>query len=395
MTASPIRLSARQTSARAGRYVRQADGFEAFHPVSFPPTDLVLELPLLHFLSRADVAVGRLAGATEILPNPDLFVLMYVRREAVLSTQIEGTQASLMDILEFEAAREKGERRIDVLEVSNYVAALRYGLKRVRELPLSLRLIREIHERLMRNVRGGEPAKTPGEFRRSQNWVGGASPATARYVPPPVPDMHEALNAFEKFLHADSDLPLLIRVGLAHAQFETIHPFLDGNGRIGRLLVSFMLSHAGVLTEPLLYLSIFFKEHRGDYYDRLQATRDAGDWEGWLAFFLEGVATVADQATDTARRIVKLRETLRQTVQEQLGRRSGNGLRLLDHLFTDPVVSVKNVEKISELSQPAAAALVDRMRHAGILTEMTGRRRNRLFRFRAYLDLFKERDARS
>lgn len=395
MTASiPVRLSARQTSSRAGRYVRHADGFEAFHPAPFPPTDLPLEPPLLQLLSRADVAVGRLAGATEILPNPDLFVLMYVRREAVLSTQIEGTQASLMDILEFEAAREKGERRIDVLEVSNYVAALRYGLRRVRELPLSLRLIREIHDRLMRNVRGGEPAKTPGEFRRSQNWVGGASPGTARFVPPPVLAMHDALNEFETFLHADGDLPLLVRIGLAHAQFETIHPFLDGNGRMGRLLVSFMLSHAGVLTEPLLYLSIYFKEHRADYYDRLQATRDAGDWEGWLAFFLEGVATVADQATETARRIVRMRETLRQSVQARLGRRSGNGLRLLDHLFTDPVVSVKNVEKILALSQPAAAALVSRLQDTGVLTEMTGRRRNRLFRFRAYLDLFKEREER-
>jgi len=246
----------------------------------------------------------------------------------------------------------------------------------------------------MRDVRGGEPAKTPGEFRRSQNWVGGPSPATARYVPPPVAEMNRALDQFERALHERPPYPLLINLGLSHAQFETIHPFLDGNGRIGRLLVTFLLCEYGVLKEPLLYLSIFFKEHRQDYYERLQAIRDQGDWEGWLSFFLEGVATVAQEATDTARKIVRLREELRNDLPPQLGRRSGNGLALLDKLFLHPVITVKTVERLLELSQPAALALVDALVGAGVLREATGRRRNRIFHFREYLTLFAERGRR-
>jgi Fic family protein len=380
--------------ARAGRYVSQPGGYDAFHPAPYPPTDLGLDRRLLDLLSAADHELGRLVGASEILPNPDLFVRMYVRREAVLSSQIEGTQASLMDVLEYEAMRARGEQRVDVREVSNYVAALRYGLRRVSSLPLSLRLLREIHARLMRNVRGGEPAKTPGEFRRSQNWVGGPSPATARYVPPPVDEMNRALDEFERALHDRPPYPLLINLGLAHAQFETIHPFLDGNGRIGRLLVTFLLCEYGVLKDPLLYLSIFFKENRQDYYERLQAVRDNGDWEGWLAFFLEGVARVAHEATDTARKIVRLREALRNALPPQLGRRSGNGLALLDQLFLHPVVAVKTVETLLHLSQPAALALVDALVDAGVLREASGRRRNRIFEFRDYLALFAERGRR-
>jgi Fic family protein len=321
---------------------------------------------------------------------------MYVRREAVLSSQIEGTQASLMDILEYEAERDRAERRIDVQEISNYIGALRFGLKRVKTLPVSLRLIREIHERLMRNVRGGESAKTPGEFRRSQNWVGGASPATARYVPPPVEVMHQALDEFERALHEEPrSHPLLIHIGLAHAQFETIHPFLDGNGRIGRLLVTFLLCEYGVLREPLLYLSIHFKQHRQEYYDRLQAVRDHGDWEGWLVFFLEGVASVAAEATATAQKIVRLRETWRERLAGSLGRRSAIGQRLLDRLFENPVVTAKSVQQLVGLSQPAASALVAAMQRAGALAEITGKRRNRVFAFKEYLSLFKERDKRS
>lgn len=382
------------SSTRAGRYIHQTQGFDAFVPAPYPPEDVRLDNRMLELLTRADRELGRLVGSAEILPNPDLFVQMYVRREAVLSSQIEGTQASLMDVLEYEAARRAGERRVDVHEISNYVAALRQGLRRVKELPLSLRLIREIHERLMRGVRGGEAAKTPGEFRRSQNWVGGASPATARYVPPPVHEMEQALDAFEKALHDKAGYPLLVRVGLAHAQFETIHPFQDGNGRIGRLLVTFLLCQYGVLGEPLLYLSIFFKEHRQEYYDRLQAVRDRGDWEGWLAFFLEGVAVVAAEATDTARRIVKLREELRERITNELKRRAGTALRLLDALFKEPVVSVKSVEKMVNYSQPAAGALIQAMERAGILSELTGRQRGRVWEFRPYLRLFGERGLR-
>jgi Fic family protein len=381
-------------SNRAGRYVRQPEGYSAFVPAHYPPTDLRLDHHLLELLTKADRELGRLVGAAEILPNPDLFLLMYIRREAVLSSQIEGTEASLMDILEYEAAKQTSERRLDVNEISNYITALRYGLKRVSELPLSLRLIREIHERLVREVRGGEPSKTPGEFRRSQNWIGGASPAAARFVPPPTHEMLNALSEFEEAIHADEPYTLLVRIGLAHAQFETIHPFQDGNGRMGRLLVTFMLCESGVMTEPLLYLSIYFKEHRQEYYDRLQAVRDKGDWEGWLEFFLEGVASVAREATETARKIVKMREDFRDLVTTRLGRRAGTGLKLIDMLFRTPVVTIQSVEKMLSYSQPAAAALVNAMEKEGILWELTGRRRDRIWEFRPYLRLFRERESR-
>jgi Fic family protein len=353
-----------------------------------------MEPILLRLNSKADLELGKLVGATSILPNPELFVFMYVRREAVLSSQIEGTQASLMDILEYEASMRETSRRMDVAEVSNYIGALRYGLERINKLPPSLRLIREIHGRLMKDVRGGKPAKTPGEFRRSQNWVGGPSPASARYVPPPIPEMESALDQFEKALHAGSTYPLLVNIGLAHAQFETIHPFLDGNGRMGRLLITFLLCHHGMLKEPLLYLSIYFKQHRQEYYDRLQAIRDKGDWEGWLAFFLEGVATVATEATRTARQIVDLREEIRKHTGQLMGRRAGRAHQLLDLLFQHPVVNVKDVQRMTGLSQPTANKLVNTLNEMGILVELTGKRRNRLFMFGRYLALFEERAQR-
>ncbi|MEQ9569789.1 MAG: Fic family protein [Longimicrobiales bacterium] len=383
----------RSRSQRAGVLRRQPGGFDAFVPGPFPPTDLTLA-PLGDLLEKATLSLGRLVGSAEILPDPDLFVFMYVRREAVLSSQIEGTEASLVDLLEYEAQAEQAERRVDVREIANYIDALRFGLDGVRELPLSLRLIREIHERLMTGVRGGEPSKTPGEFRRSQNWVGGPSPATARYVPPPVEPMMTSLHELEAFFHDDSTLPLLIRVGLAHAHFETIHPFLDGNGRVGRLLITFLLAHAEILREPILYLSIFFKRNRQDYYDRLQAIRVKGDWEGWLAFFLEGVAVVSDEATSTARRIVGLREESRAEIGQKLGRRAGSALILLEHLFRNPIVNVKRVEEVTDLSQPAANALTNALADIGILRETTGRKTYRMFAFDRYLELFQERDQR-
>ena len=338
--------------------------------------------------------LGKLIGATQILPDTNLFLLMYVRREAVLSSQIEGTQASLTDILEYEALPQD-EQRVDLKEVSNYITALQYGLERLKTLPLSLRLIREIHEKLMQGVRGGESHKTPGEFRQSQNWVGGTSPATARYVPPPAAKVLSSLDELEKFFHDGSDLPILIKIALCHAHFETIHPFLDGNGRIGRLLVTFMLCEARLLSEPLLYLSIFFKENRDEYYSRLQAVRDNGDWEGWLSFFLEGVATVADGATRTACDIVNLREQTRDRISTLLGRRSGKALQLLDHLFKNPYVIVNNVQTALEVSQPTANALVAELEKIGVLVETTGRRRNRVFAFKDYLKLFHEREQRA
>jgi Fic family protein len=379
---------------RAGVFRDQPAGHTAFIPAPFPPADLKLE-PLQGRLERATLALGTLVGAAEILPDPDLFVYMYVRREAVLSSQIEGTEASLVDLLEHEAEVDKAERRVDVREITNYIGALRYGLERVQTLPLSLRLIREIHHELMSGVRGGEASKTPGEFRRSQNWIGGPSPDTARFVPPPVDEMHRCLYELEAFLQGKSKLPTLIQVGLAHAYFETIHPFLDGNGRVGRLLITFFLVHERVLREPILYLSIFFKRHRRDYYDRLQAVRDNGDWEGWLAFFLEGVATVSTEATATARRIVNLREEERSSVGEQLGRRAAAGLQLLEHLFRNPVVNVKGVVQATGLSQPAANALANAMQEIGVLREMTGKKTYRVFGFDRYLQLFEEKDDRS
>lgn len=384
-----------QESTRAGKYVEQPEGFAAFVPAPFPPADLRIRPSLVDLLESATLALGKLVGSTEILPDPDLFVMMYVRREAVLSSQIEGTEASLVDLLEYEAQIKKARQRVDVREISNYIAALRYGLDRVEELPLSLRLIREIHARLMEGVRGGEPARTPGRFRRSQNWVGGPTPETARYVPPPVPEMKTALDEFEEFLHRDDELPFLVRVGLAHAQFETIHPFLDGNGRIGRLLIAFLLAHEGVLREPLLYLSIFFKEHRQEYYDRLQFVRDRGDWEGWLAFFLEGVAAVSREATKTAREIVQLREEKREQINDELGRRSGNGQVLLEYLFRRPYVNVKHVQQATGLSQPAANSLANAMDEIGILQEITGKKTYRIFAFQEYMRLFDERAVRT
>lgn len=381
-------------SNRAGQARRQPGGFHAFVPSAFPPEDLALQ-NLGGLLEKATLALGRLVGSAQILPNPDLFVLMYVRREAVLSSQIEGTEASLVDLLEYEAQLERAERRVDVHEIANYVAALRFGIQRVEKLPLSLRLIREIHEGLMTGVRGGERSKTPGEFRASQNWIGGPSPATARFVPPPVPEMKRCLDELERFLHDESDLPLLVRVGLAHAFFETIHPFLDGNGRVGRLLITFFLVHEAVLQEPILYLSIFFKRHRQEYYDRLQAIRERGDWEGWLAFFLEGVAMVSTEATETARRIVELRQEMQEKIRANLGRRAGSALTLLEALFQQPIVNVAAVQRITMLSQPAANALTNALEAEGLLVEITGKKSYRVFRFEPYLSLFAEKDARS
>jgi Fic family protein len=388
------KLLEQQKSTRAGEYRLQSGGFAAFCPTEFPPTDFTLDFSLASQLSAADRALGNLIGAAEALPDTDVFVFMYVRREAVLSSQIEGTEASLMDLLEWEQEAEREEHRIPVREISNYIQAMRHGLDQLSNLPLSQRLIRSIHEVLMEGVRGGETHRTPGEFRRSQNWVGGPTPQTATYVPPPVPQMREALNEYELFLHTDTAIPPLIQVALAHAQFETIHPFLDGNGRMGRLLITFQLAAQGILREPILYLSIFFKRNRRAYYDRLQAVRDEGDWEGWVSFFLQGVVEVASDASATVSRVTTLRDETREQLTKEFGRRSGNALQVLDRLFTYPLISVRDAVEITGLSQPAANRLVNDLAGAGVLSESTGRKRDRLFRFDSYLDLFAEREAR-
>ncbi len=377
------------TSARAGRYSKQINGYRAFIPEPLPPEPPVrMDGELQALLSAADRSVGRLDGSIQTLPNPDLFVLMYVRKEAVLSSQIEGTQSSLQDVLAAEAKVLAHDRPRDVNEVIRYIEAMRYGLERLPELPVSVRLIREIHAKLMREVRGSH--LTPGELRTSQNWIGapGSTLREAAFVPPPPHEVPNALGNLETFLHDPGELPVLISIGMAHAQFETIHPFLDGNGRVGRLLITFLLCERKALVKPVLYLSHFFKQHRQAYYEHLQAVRDNGAWEEWLAFFLRGVLEVSAQATDTARRILALREKHRSMVTEKLGYAAGNGHHVLEHLYERPTVSVSDVQGLIGTTYPAANTLVARMADCGILRELTGRSRNRVFGYRDYIDLF-------
>jgi Fic family protein len=373
---------------RAGQFVKQPEGYVAFIPAPLPPDPPIrMDDELTRLLSDADRALGRLDGVASIIPNPDLFVAMYVRHEAVLSSQIEGTQSSLDDVLQFEVDA-RGHYPRDIEEVVNYVRAMNYGLKRLHELPLCLRLIREIHAKLFEGVRGAE--RTPGEFRRSQNWLGpaGCTLATATFVPPPVQAMHQTLDNFEKFLHVTETLPRLVHCGLAHAQFETIHPFLDGNGRVGRLLITLLLCQQQILQRPLLYLSYYLKAHRQEYYDRLDAIRHRGDWEGWLKFFLCGVHAVSQAATQTARHILALRETQRQLIGEKLGG-SAAGLRLLDCLFAQPLVTVRMAERTLSCSYATANKLVEQFVELGTLKEITGWQRNRRYQFEPYLALFR------
>lgn len=382
---------------RAGRYIQQPTGYRAFVPASLPPDPPVdLSGPLRERLSEADYALGRLDGAVLTLPNPDLFVFMYVRKEAVLSSQIEGTQSSLQDLLAAEAKLHDPDAPKDVAEVANYVRAMNHGLKRLAELPVSVRLIREIHEVLMHGVRGGK--LTPGELRTSQNWIGpgGSTLAEATFVPPPPHEVPQALADLEHFLHARNSLPALVQVGLAHAQFETIHPFLDGNGRIGRLLITFLLTEKKLLARPVLYLSHYFKRHRAEYYERLQAVRDTGDWEGWLAFFLRGVTEVSREATQTAAAILRMRENYRVRITERLGRAAGSAQRVMDRLFDHPIVNVATVRRWLSITPAGANQLVNRLVDIGLLREITGYARNRRFRFDPYLKLFEEpKDVRS
>ena len=371
---------------RAGRFIRQPQGYRAFIPAELPPDPPVDVSRVASMLSTADQQIGRLDGVTRTLPNPNLFVAMYVRREAVLSSQIEGTQSSLDDVLSYQLDAKTAGLPRDVAEVVNHVAAMNHGLARLESLPLSLRLIREIHEVLMSGVRGSE--KTPGEFRRSQNWIGrpGATLSEATFVPPPPHELDRLMGNLELFLHGSADLPRLVHAAIAHAQFETIHPFLDGNGRVGRLLITFLLVHGGVLEKPLLYLSHFLRRHRTEYYDRLTAVRQ-GDWESWLGFFLRGVAETSDEATKTAGAILMLREDHRQRVAAVAG---ATGLRLLDRLFEQPIVNVAWVRNELDVSWPTANRLVGQLVEHRLLAETTGHRRNRLFRYEPYLALFEE-----
>jgi Fic family protein len=357
-------------------------------PASLPPNPPVAADPdLLALLSKADIALGRLDGMIQTVPNPDLFVAMYVRREAVLSSQIEGTQSTLEDLLAIELEPSAPRLPSDVDEVVNYVHAMNYGLERLATLPLSKRLMGEIHAELLRSGRGAH--SRAGAFRNSQNWIGPENTPIQRatFVPPSVPQMHAALDDLERFLNEDHHLPALVHVGLAHAQFETIHPFLDGNGRVGRLLITFMLVHHGILHRPLLYLSHYLKQNRAEYYDRLTAVRLQGDWEGWLRFFLRGVQEVADEATSTARSILSLREANRELIQNRAG---VNGLRLLDLLFERPLVNVNLIKDHLGIAFATANNLVAQFEEAGLLIEITGAKRSRVFSYEPYLSLWRD-----
>lgn len=374
---------------RLGRYESTSVGGErvrAFVPPPLPPTPPVDVASLLIPSERAQLALGRLDGMASILPDTGLFLYMYVRKEALLSSQIEGTQSSLSDLLLFEAEEAPGVPIDDVAEVSCYVAALTRGLELLRGgLPLSLRLIREIHAVLLSSGRGA--GKQPGEFRSSQNWVGGPRPSLAAFVPPPPQHVMPALSDLERFIHAATpELPMLIKAGLVHVQFETIHPFLDGNGRLGRLLVTFLLCAEGTLREPILYLSLYLKTHRQAYYDLLQRVREQGDWEAWLRFFLDGVAETAEGATEAARQILALFAEDRAKI-EALSRRAGSALRLHDLLKARPLLSVATATERLNLSHPTVGSAIARLTALGILRETTGRQRGRVFAYGRYMDI--------
>jgi len=349
-----------------------------------------MEAELVSMLEKASEKLGRLDGMTVNLPSLDLFVAMFVRKEAVLSSQIEGTQASLDDIIVYELTPPKRYMPADVAETVNYVKAMNYGLNRVSELPLSLRLMREIHERLLEDTRGSH--RTPGEFRRSQNWIGppGCDLANATFIPPPPDEMVIAMGELEKFLHEDVSIPILINAAIAHAQFETIHPFLDGNGRIGRLLITFTLCHKGVLKSPLLYLSYFFKANRSSYYEHLNRIRTDGDWESWVTFFLRGIAEVSETATDTAKTILKMRSEHIDLVRKTFPRAAANALKLLDLLFTIPGVTASELAKRIEVSRPTAYSLISKFQRLGILNEHIRSPWGSIFYYDSYLNILKE-----
>ena len=376
-------------SNRAGTYLTQPTGYRAFIPAPLPPQPgLNLEGELQSLLSAADRALGRLDGSVLTLPNADLFVFMYVRKEAVLSSQIEGTQSSLQDLLAAEAQILDQSLPRDVDEVVNYVQAMNHGLTRLNELPVSVRLIREIHTKLMEGVRGGR--LSPGELRTSQNWIGpgGSTLNTASFIPPPPHEVPQALGDLERFLHTEDTLPPLVKIALAHVQFETIHPFLDGNGRVGRLLITFLLTEREILHKPVLYLSHYFKQHRQTYYEKLQAVRDNGAWEDWLVFFLRGVVEVAKEAAATAKRILQLREEHRSAITTRMARGAANGHKVLERLFDRPILSVNDVREITGITFAAANNIVSRLVELGILSEMTGNARNRRFSYAPYIALF-------
>ncbi|MDQ3257102.1 MAG: Fic family protein [Acidobacteriota bacterium] len=358
----------------AGRVVKITHGGYAFVPAPLPPA-INYTAELVGRLSRADQALSDLSGLGRYLPNPHILIAPYVRREAVLSSRIEGTRTNMDELLRDEIEGQSGESDDgDVREVRNYITALEYGIKRLDKLPLSLRLVRELHKHLMTGVRGR--AATPGEFRRSQNWIGkaGSTIETATYVPPPTQEMTEALGAWEHFLHEREAMPDLVQCALVHEQFEAIHPFLDGNGRVGRLLITLFLIERGRLSQPLLYLSEYIERHRQDYYELLQRVRTDGDWHGWIMFFLAGVAETATKAVEQAGRLMDLREESRARLKA-----SPRALGLLDELFTNPYITVARAAAILEVSNPTARQAVAALERAGMLEEVSGRTWGKLY----------------
>lgn len=367
---------------KSGRLMRTPQNYLAFVPDPLPPA-ISLDMDLVLALSKADAALSELSGLGGQLPNPHLLISPYIRREAVLSSRIEGTKASLSDLLidEIEDGNSKRPENADIQEIRNYIHALEHGIKLLSELPLSLRLIREIHAKLMTGVRGDKA--TPGEFRRSQNWIGpaGSTPVSAAFVPPPVDEMTEGLGEWEKFLHVRDALPDLIQCAMAHVQFETIHPFLDGNGRVGRLLVTFFLLERKRLSEPLLYLSAFIEAHKNDYYDLLQRVRTHGDWNAWIRFFLRGVTEIATEAGVQAKELHRLREIYRADLRDK-----PNALGLVDDLFVNPYMTINRASKVLGKTHPTAKAAIDILEGKGILKEITGRQWGRYYVCRSVLD---------
>lgn len=377
---------------RAGTYKKLAQGYKTFIPKPLPPDPpLNLDSQILRLLSKTDQALGRLDGVAEVIPNPDLFVMMYIKKEAVLSSQIEGTQASLIDVLEFEAKTLEPKKPTDVGEVVNYVKAINYGLEQIKSgKDISIPLLKKLHYYLLKDSRGRE--RDPGKLRATQNWIGppGSDISNATYIPPKVSDMKLALKQLEKFIKKEADLPPLIKAGLIHSQFETIHPFLDGNGRIGRLLITLFLIQSGHITRPLLYPSYYFKQNRTEYYERLQAVRDMGEWESWMKFFLGGMLEASKNAIDTSMNILELRKEQQKMITDKLGNKSGSALKLYDGLFNSPYVMVYSIVEITSLSYPNANRLATTFEQLGILRETTGQKRNRIYEFKRYMDILNE-----
>ena len=378
-------------SKRAGMVMNTTRGYSAFIPAKLPPDPpIVIDSEMQKLLSLADLKLGRLDGITQILPNPELFVAMYVKKEAVLSSQIEGTQASLVDVLNTPSSETNDRAYNEVIEVVNYVNAMNWGLQNLSTLPLSLRLIRNIHKLLLEDVRGSN--KNPGEFRKTQNWIGpqGCTLETATFIPPTVVEMEKAMADLENYMYEDDDVPALIKIALIHAQFESIHPFLDGNGRMGRLLITFWLCQQEILTHPLLYLSYYFKQNRLEYYDRLMAVRTKGDWENWIKFFLRGIASVSDESTESAKKIIGLQSKYSEMLLQN-DKSNNNYSVLLNLLFERPIITKKEISETLGISLPTANTIVETFCNLGILYDKTpDKKRYKTFVFGEYLAILQK-----